>query len=165
VTLATIVCCTALHRCLSNAVLFSIWNLAPATRSEFLNLYRDAVMCGAQVECPQFTPNLHKFDNELPSDNSTDNIYPEWTRESMSASRRAVQLRMSAAKALDVAAARALGCSPLYMQDSMGLERDSNSTLITRMASDYKHCPTPAAARDAVPTANIITPCVMRGKL
>jgi hypothetical protein len=69
-----------------------------------------------------------------------------------------MQLRMIAAKSLDVAATRALGCSPLYMSDSVGLERDANSSLITRPAQHYEHCPAASLAHAPVPTANIITP-------
>jgi hypothetical protein len=52
-----------------------------------MRMYQNAVLCGADIECPQFTPDLRKFDREEPHDNST--VYPQWTLEHMSASRRA----------------------------------------------------------------------------
>ncbi len=72
--------------------------------------------------------------------------------------RRSVQLRMFAAKMLDVAAMRALGCSPVYMMDSIGLERDANNLLITRPSYDYENCPPASLAHAPKPTASIITP-------
>jgi hypothetical protein len=45
------------------------------------------------------------------------------------------------------------------MLDSLGLERDANSSLITRTSASYEHCPAPAAANHSKPTANIISPC------
>lgn len=154
-----VVRCALIQPCLSHSVLFRIWNSEPATRSDFINVYRDAVVCGHHSTCPQYTPDLHKFDHEPLHDTLSGSVHPEWTSESMSARRRTAQLRMSAAKLLDVAATRVLGCAPLYMLDSHGLSRDSNSTLITRFTHTYKRCPAPAAARDADPKANIISPC------
>ena len=85
--LCAITCFSIVQRCLAHHILFSIWGLAPASRSSFMHMYQNAVLCGADIECPQFTPDLHKFDREEPHDNST--VYPQWTREQMPASRRA----------------------------------------------------------------------------
>ncbi len=80
-------CLIAVQGCLSHHILFGIWELAPADRSHFMQLYQNAILCGTEVgtECPKFTPDLHKFDREDPHELST--VYPQWTREQMPASR------------------------------------------------------------------------------
>ena len=88
--LCAIVCCV-LQGCVAHPILFSIWSLAPASRSQFMLMYRDAVTCGEHVECPQFTPDLHKFDQEYPSEST---VYPDWTRESMQANRRVARIML-----------------------------------------------------------------------
>ncbi len=126
--LCAILCCGLLSRCSAHPVLFSIWGRAKS-RAEFMQMYQDSVLCGKHIACPLFSPDLHKFDR-----GGTPSAFSAWTDESMSASRsadtrcesvvvsifdtllnrRSMQLRMFAAKALDVAATRALGCSPVY---------------------------------------------------